>query len=323
MQVRVTLSALCRGGLMRIFGLLLTLALISPSLAVAQTTPWGDPDLQGIWSNQSPIPLERPAALATKPFFTAAEAKAVERNALASTLKNVAGAIATSGEFNEVWLESEKGRVHPNRSTSLVIDPADGRIPYTAEGRARWETTANLAREREFGKSLGADTPEDRALQERCITSDTMFFPNGFYNNYHQIVQAPGYVVILSEPMHDVRVIPLGRRPRLGANIRQYLGDSRGWWEGKTLVIETTNFNDKRLFQGATKNLRLVERFTRLDNASISYRLTVTDPDTFVRPWTLESLWWGTNEPIFEVGCHEGNIGLAGILAGARAAEKR
>ena len=308
---------------MRTFVMSLALITALPCATAAQTTPWGDPDLQGVWSNQSPVPLERPPALAGKPFFTAAEARDIEKNALASTLNTVAAAIATSGEFNEVWLESEKGRVHPNRSTSLVVDPPDGRIPYTAAGRARWESTANLARERETKKPLGADKPEDRALQERCITSDTMFFPNGFYNNYHQIVQAPGYVVILSEPMHDVRVISLDRRPRLGANIQQYLGDSRGWLEGKTLVIETTNFNDKRLFQGATKNLRLVERFTRLDNNSISYRLTVSDPDTFARPWTLESLWWGTDEPIFEVGCHEGNLGLASILAGARAAEKR
>ena len=300
----------------------LTLIAALPCASVAQTTPWGDPDLQGVWSNQSPVPLERPAALANKPFFTAAEAKDVEKNALASTLNAVAAAVATSGEFNEIWLESEKGRVHPNRSTSLVVDPADGRIPYTAAGRARWESTANLARERETKKPLGTDKPEDRALQERCITSDTTYFPNGFYNNYHQIVQAPGYVVIRSESMHDVRVIPLDRRPHVGSSIRQYLGDSRGWWEGKTLVVETTNFNDKRLFQGSTKNLRLVERFTRLDNGSISYRLTVSDPDTFAKPWTLENLWWGTGEQIYETGCHEGNIGLASILAGARAAEQ-
>jgi hypothetical protein len=308
---------------MRALGLLLTLALISPSLAVAQTTPWGDPDLQGVWSNQSPVPLERPAALASKPFFTKAEAAAAEKNALASTLKNVAAGIPTSGEFNEIWLESEKGRVHPNLSTSLVVDPPDGRIPYTAEGRARWEATPNLATERITGRTLGAGSWEDRALQERCITSDTMFFPNGFYNNYHRIVQAPGYVVLMSESMHEARVIPLDRRPPVGANIRQWLGDSRGWWEGRTLVIETTNFNDKRRFQGASKDLRLVERFTRVDRDTISYRLTVTDPKTYSRPWTLENAWWRTDEPMFEVGCHEGNIGLASILSGARAAEKR
>jgi len=297
--------------------------LAAANAAQAQTTPWGDPDLQGTWSNQSPVPLERPAALANKPFYTKEEAAAVEKNALASTLTSVAPAIATSGEFNEIWLESEKGKVHPNRSTSLIVDPPDGRIPFTKEGRARWEATPNLMTERATGKRLGADHWEDRALQERCITSDVTYFPNGFYNNYHQIIQAPGYVVIRTESMHEVRVIPLDRRPHVGANIRQWLGDPRGWWEGKTLVIETTNFNDKRAFQGATKNLRMVERFTRLDNGTISYRLTVTDPNTYSRPWTLENSWWRTDEPMFEVGCHEGNIGLRAILAGARAEERK
>ena len=152
---------------MRAIGLLLTLTFLAPAAAHAQTTPWGDPDLQGTWSNQSPVPLERPAALANKPFYTKEEAAAVEKNALASTLTAVAPAIPTSGEFNEIWLESEKGRVHPNRSTSLIIDPPDGRIPYTKEGRARWEATPNLATERITGKRLGADTWEDRALQEQ------------------------------------------------------------------------------------------------------------------------------------------------------------
>ena len=308
---------------MRSIGLLVALMLLTPVAAVAQTTPWGDPDLQGTWTNQTPVPLERPAALANKPFFTKREAAEAERNALASTLKSVAAGIPTSGEFNEIWLESEKGRVHRNLSTSLVVDPPDGKIPYTREGRARWEATPHLATERITGRTLGADTWEDRALQERCITSDTMFYSNGFYNNYHQIVQSPGYVVISTESMHDVRVIPLDRRPRLGANIRQWLGDSRGWWEGRTLVVETTNFNDKRRFHGATQDLRLVERFTRLDNETIAYRLTVSDPNTFSRPWTLESGLWRSDEQMYEVGCHEGNIGLASILAGARAAEKR
>lgn len=303
----------------------LSLALIAAlaAAAAAQTTPWGDPDLQGVWSNQTPVPLERPAALATKPFFTAAEAAEVEKNALATTLKNVAAEIGTSGEFNEIWLESGKGRVPRSLSTSLIVEPADGRIPFTPAGRARWAATPNLLTERATGNRLGTDTWEDRAHQERCILQDNLFVPSAFYNNYHQIFQAPGYVVILSESMHDARVIPLDRRPRVGDNIRQWLGDSRGRWEGKTLVVETANFNDKRAFQGATRDVRLVERLTRVDNDTITYRLTVTDPTTFSAPWTLENTLWRTNEPIFETACHEGNIGLAAILAGARAAEKR
>lgn len=296
---------------------------LAPCLAGAQTTPWGDPDLQGIWTNQTPVPLERPAALAGKPYFTAAEAAEVEKNALASVLKNVASEIATSGEFNEIWLETGKGKVSRSRRTSLVADPPDGKIPFTAEGRARWEATPHLTTERITGKRLASDRPQDRALQERCITADTMFVPTPFYNNYHQIVQAPGYVVIVSEFMNEARVIPLDRRPRLGANIQQYLGDSRGWWEGRTLVVETTNFNDKRRFQGSTKDVRLIERFSRIDADTIIYRLTVTDPKTFSQPWTLENTLWRSDEPVFESACHEGNYGLASILAGGRATEKR
>ncbi len=307
---------------MRAIGCLLTLAMLTPAGALAQTTPWGDPDLQGVWSNQTPVPLERPAALANKPTFTEQEAAEAEKNALASTLANVAGAIPTSGEFNEIWLESAKGRVPRNRSTSLVVDPPNGKIPYTAEGRARWEETPHLTTERITGRTLRADTWEDRALQERCITSDTMFYANGFYNNYQQIVQAPGHVVILVESMHDTRVIPLDRRPHLGASITQWIGDSRGWWEGTTLVVETTNFNDKRRFHGATRNMKLVERFTRVDNDTIDYRLTVTDPETFTQPWTLETNLWRSDEGIYEAACHEGNSGLANILSGARAQEK-
>jgi hypothetical protein len=296
--------------------------LLASGVAGAQTTPWGDPDLQGVWSNQTPVPLERPAALANKPHFTPAEAAEAEKNALASALRNVASEIATSGEFNEIWLESAKGTVNRSLRTSLVADPPDGRIPFTAEGRARWAATPHLMTERITGKPLGADRPEDRAHQERCITSDNMFAP-AFYNNYHRIVQAPGHVVILSENMHDARVVPLDRRPRLGPNIRQWLGDARGWWDGRTLVVETVNFNDKRRFQGSTQDVRLIERFTRLDGDAIAYQLTVTDPNTYSRPWTLENTLWRTDEPMFEVACHEGNYGLSSILAGARALEKR
>jgi len=297
-------------------------ALTTPSVAVAQTTPWGDPDLQGIWSNQTPVPLERPAALAQKPYFTEAEAAEAEKNALASALKNVAAEIATSGEFNEIWMESGKGKVNRSRRTSLVSDPADGKIPFTPEGRARWAATPHLTTERITGKPLGADKPEDRALQERCITSDNLYTP-AFYNNYHRIVQAPGYVVLVSEAMHDARVIPLDGRPHPGAGIQQWLGDARGRWEGRTLVVETTNFNDKRRFQGSTKDVRLVERFTRIDADAISYQLTVTDPNTYSRPWTLENTLWRSDEAIFEMACHEGNYGLASILAGARKADGR
>ena len=301
---------------------LIALLTMAPAVAAAQTTPWGDPDLQGIWSNQTPIPLERPAPLANKPFFTKQEAAEIEKNALGSILKFVSGAIPLSGELNGIWLESGKGKVGRNLSTSLIVDPPDGKIPFTKEGRARWDDTPSLERELR-GVINASDKPEDRAEAERCLTTGGVFVPNPFYNNYHEIVQAPGYVVIVSEMMHEHRVIPLDRRPRLNANIRQWLGDSRGWWEGKTLVVETTNFVDRRRFFGSTAALKFVERFTRADNETISYQLTITDPNVFSKPWTLQNSLWRSDEGIFEVACHEGNYGLANILSGARAQEKK
>ena len=205
----------------------------------------------------------------------------------------------------------------PSRATSLVVDPPDGKVPYTPEGRRRWDATPKL------GPPLPANRPEDRALPERCITTDGLLAPNPFYNNVHQIVQAPGYVAILTEMMHEARIIPLDRRPRLGPAVQMYVGDARGRWEGQTLVVETTNFNDQKLFRGATRQMHLIERFTRLDADTIEYRLTVTDPATFARPWTLENGLRKADGDLYEVGCHEGNYGLRGILAGARAEEAR
>src|SRR5688500_14146574 len=292
------------------------------SSAAGQTTPWGDPDLQGVYSNQTPVPLERPKELGNKAVFTPDEAAEFQRTALQRLLKGVERGIPTSGELNEVWLETSKGRVGPALRTSMVVDPRDGRIPYSADGRTRWESVPSLEGEL-VGRSARADRPEDRTLDERCITTDGLFVPNPFYNNYHQIVQSPGYVAIVTEMMHEVRVVPLDRRPPLGEAIRQWMGDSRGWWEGQTLVVETRNFNDKRLFRGATKALTLVERFTRIDADTLRYQLTVTDPATFTRPWTIETGLWRTGDQLYEVACHEGNYGLANILSGARAQEQQ
>jgi hypothetical protein len=198
------------------------------------------------------------------------------------------------------------------------VDPIDGKVPYTPEGRKRWDAVPKLG-----PTPLGTDRPEDRNLTERCITTDGLFVPNPFYNNYHQILQAPGYVVIVTEMMHETRIVPLDRRPRLGSAVRTWQGDSRGRWEGQTLVVETTNFNDRRLFQGATEQLRLEERFTRRDDETIEYRLTVIDPATFARQWTLENSLRKATGGLYEIGCHEGNSGLRNILAGARAQEQR
>jgi hypothetical protein len=311
----------------------LVVLLSTPTLLSAQhKTPWGDPDIQGIWSNQSPTPLERPDAMAGKKTLTEEEAAAFEKTSLERLLKTLAREVPLSGELNEIWLETPMGRVPPGRSTSLVVDPPDGKIPYTLEGQQRWDALPKI------GKPMLANVPEDRTLAERCITTDGLLVPNPFYNNYFQIVQAPGYVAILTEMMHEVRVIPLDpstgpgspraqsrgdRRPHVGSDVRMWSGDSRGWWEGQTLVIETTNFNDQKRFRGASSQLRLVERFTRLDADTIEYRLTVTDPVTFAEPWTIENGLRRADGGIYEVACHEGNIGLRGILAGARAQEAK
>jgi hypothetical protein len=302
---------------MRDVCLLVVLILTNVQPAGAQArTPWGDPDLQGVWTNQTPTPLERPDALGGKRYFTAEEAATFEETALPRLLTQVAKEVPLSGELNEIWLETQKGRVPPTLSTSLITDPADGKVPYTPEGRKRWDATPKI------GQAIGADRPEDRTQAERCITTDGLLVPNPFYNNYFQIVQAPGYVAILTEMMHEARIIPLDGRPRVGDGVRTWTGDSRGRWEGQTLVVETANFNDRRLFRGATGQLRLVERFTRRDDATIDYRLTVIDPATFTQPWTLENALRQGDGDMYEVGCHEGNIGLRGILAGARAQEQ-
>jgi hypothetical protein len=234
----------------------------------------------------------------------------------------VANAVPLSGELNGIWLETQTGKVGPGRHTSLIVDPPDGHIPYTPEGRARWYATPSLMGQI-MGRPIAANGPEDRSPDERCLLTGGLYIPNPFYNNLHQIVQTQGCVAILTEMMHEMRIIPLDGRPRLNAPIRQWHGDSRGLWEGQTLVVETTNFNDKRRFQGSTSLLRFVERFTRLDADTITYQLTVTDPATFTRPWTLENGLHRAHGQLYEVACHEGNYGLAGILSGARAQEKR
>jgi hypothetical protein len=291
------------------------LALVEPARAqTVARTPWGDPDLQGLYSNASVTPMERPAMLANKAFWTEAETAEVEKNGLQTLLKAVAPESPLSGELNEIWLEV--GKVVRNRSTSMVVDPPDGKIPYTPDGKKRWDAQPTL------GKRLAADAPEDRALIERCIQVDPVLLPNPFYNNHHQIVQAPGYVMILSEVIHQARIIPLDGRAHIDGRVRQWFGDSRGRWEGQTLVIETTNFREEGLFRGATAALRLEERLTRVDAATIDYELKVTDSATFSQPWRAISTLRAAAGPMYEYGCHEGNYSMGGILRGARLAEK-
>jgi hypothetical protein len=290
----------------------------------APRTADGQPDLQGIWTNATITPLQRPRELGSKAFFTEQEVAERERNILeqVSTDRRDGGAEVDVGRsYNELW--RERGGLL--RQTSLIIDPPDGRLPpLTPEGRKREEARAEDRRRR--GPDP-ADSWEDRNLAERCITRGAPKLPGGYNNNF-QILQARGYVMIFQEMIHEARVIPLDGRPHVDANIRLWMGDSRGHWEGSTLVVDTTNFNDKiransfNCCPGAGEHLHVVERFTRIAEDAIDYRYTVEDPATYTQPWTASVPLTKIEGPLFEYACHEGNYAMVDMLSGARAAEK-
>ena len=278
-------------------------------------TPWGDPDLQGTWTNTTTTPLERPDDLEGKELLT--EEERAERNPESGLSTESRSATRPTGAYNDYWLE--KGEL--SLRTSLIVDPANGKLPPLMP-KAAMRRAANAG-----AGGRDPDGPEDRNTYERCISRALpgAMMP-GFYNHNYQIFQTPGYVVILVEMIHDARVIPLDGRPHVGHDIRQWLGDSRGRWEGNTLVVETTNFSkvSRRGLAvfGASENMRLVERFTRVDENTIDYQFTVTDPTEYVTPWTAAIPMTNLGGRLFEYACHEGNYGLQNILAGARAAEK-
>jgi hypothetical protein len=285
-------------------------------------TPDGDPDLQGTWSTATLTPLERPADLAGKPFFTEQEAAEYEKQFLqqANRDRRDGGADTdVSRAYNEFWF-SRGSHLVATRRTSLIVDPPDGKIPpLTAEAQKRQAERAAQTAAHAF------DGPEYRPLAERCIlwpTAGPPMLPGGYNNNY-QIVQAPGYVTILVEMIHDVRIIPTDGRPHLPPGVRQWMGDSRGRWEGNTLVVDTTNFTGNTNFRGASKDLHLIERFTRVGPETILYEFTVDDPAAFTKPWKAEIPMQKTQEPILEYACNEGNYAMTGVLGGARAEEKK
>jgi hypothetical protein len=284
-------------------------------------TPDGKPDLQGVWTNVTLTPLERPAELKDKAVFTPAEADQyakdlIQRN---NADRRDGGAEADVGRaYNNFWYDRGT-KVIPALRTSLIIDPPDGKIPgLTPEAQARVAAVADRRR------LHPADGPEDRSLTERCIIWPTVGPPMlpGPYNNNYQIVQGPGYVMIVIEMIHDVRIIPTDGRPHLPSNIRQWAGDPRGHWEGNTLVVDTTNFSGKTSFRGSDENLHLVERFTRAGPDTILYEFAVDDPSSFTKPWGAQIPMAKMDGPLVEYACHEGNYGMSGILGGARADEK-
>ena len=289
-------------------------------------TAWGHPDLAGIWNNATLTPLQRPAELADKAFFTPEEAEAYVRQRIEqSNVDNRPLRPGDTGAYNDTFFERGTAIVR-SRRTSLVIDPPDGRIPPFTPAAQR-----TVDARRAWMAAHPADGPEDRWLTERCILfgATIPMLPEPYNNNY-LIVQTPDAVTILTEMNHDLRVIPLDGRPHVSEDIRQWIGDSRGRWEGDTLVVETANFtfNDQSRFgvgflNGLTdENLRVVERFTRTDAETLTYQATIEDATVFTRPWTVEMSMDRTEGPLYEVACHEGNYGMFNILSGHRAEER-
>jgi hypothetical protein len=291
-------------------------------------TPDGHPDLQGVWTNATITPMQRPAALAGKATLTDAEAAEFEKYA-AKELQDVdgksehpllaaAGSNGTGG-YNVLFIDrgTELARVDGVKRTSLIIDPPDGKMPpITADARKR--NAAVMMSYITFNKV------KDRPLSERCLvgfgsTSGPPMLPV-LYNNNYQIVQTPDHVMILVEMVHDVRIIRLNGT-HAPPTIRKWLGDSIGHWEGDTLVVDTTNFTDQTKFEGSSADLHVTERFKRVDANTILYRATIDDPSTFTKIWTLEYPFRATSGPVYEYACHEGNYAMTDIMGGARKAE--
>ena len=302
--------------------------------AAAQTdlrTGWGAPDLQGIWDFRTITPLERPEDLGDQAFLTAEEAanleqEVIDRNtelARRSARRTTATESVDRGEegapgfYNNFWLDRGT-RTVGTRRTSLIVDPPNGRLPeMSPEGRERTEARRAYLREHP------ADSWLDRSAFDRCILGFNAGPPitPGGYNQNLQVFQTSDEVVLVTEMVHTVRVVPLDGRPSLPGHVRQWSGDSRGHWEGDTLVIETTNFNDQRRWRGTTRNVTLVERLTRVDADTLDYTYTVTDPETWTSPWTASIPMRRSDEPLYEYACHEGNYSMPGILGGHRVEE--
>src|SRR5438093_7701937 len=325
-------------------GLVSAIALLAPISAIGQTssptttaaatstllrTPDGKPDLQGVWDFRTITPLERPRELGEKAFFTEAEAAAWEKDENRRQNRDlidpeVGGLMYPPGgvvPYNEFWYD-RGDKVVGTRRTSLIVDPLNGRLAsLTPEGKVKADARAAVGCETQLGRPK-ADSWEDRPLQERCIMGLNAGPPMtpGAYNNNVQLTQTPDFVVILTEMVHDARIVPMDGRPFL--NIPQWKGESRGRWEGDTRVVETKNFKRETSLPGSSASTHLIERFTRTGANTLLYEFTVNDPATWTRPWTAVVPMTRSEDPIYEYACHEANYALPGILGGARADEK-
>jgi hypothetical protein len=313
----------------------LALAVVAP-LAAGQSGKWtpprtpdGKPDLQGTYTFATITPLQRPAALDGKDVLTPEEAaafEASENKRLNRDLFDPEKGAPSAGyapraqggvlSYNDFWYE-RGSKLTEDRRTSLIVDPPDGRIPFTADTRKR------MAERGAKNNSGRVDDFEEMSVADRCLLGFNAGPPmvSGTYNNNLQIVQTPGYVVIMTEMVHEARIIPTDGRAH--GTLPRWTGDSRGHWEGDTLVVETLNFKRETSLQGSTANTKVVERFTRIDPKTIRYEFTVTDPTAYTKPWTAVEPLRAMDERLFEYACHEGNYGMAGVLRGARVKEKQ
>jgi hypothetical protein len=319
---------------------------IAPAVFAQNHKPWtaprtadGHPDLQGVWTNATLTPLQRLPQFASKATLTEAEAKAFEHAQQENAQADKHGDTPERDRdqaYNRLFIDrgSNLERVDGQIRTSLIIDPPDGHVPprvagaMGGRGAARRAPDAaaeeGAARDQFLGRF---DSVKDRPLGERCLlgfgsTSGPPMMPV-LYNNNYQIVQTPATIMILVEMVHDVRQIHMDRQTHLPSDVRQWLGDSVGHWEGDTLVVDTTNFSDKTHYQGASTDLHVIERFQRVDDHTIVYRFTIDDPKTFTKQWTAEYPFLATSDRVFEYACHEGNYAMPDILGGARSMEKQ
>ena len=298
-----------------------------------ERTAWGAPDLQGVWDFRTITPLQRPEDLGDQAFLSEEEVanleqEVVDRNEeLASrdarrtaATENVdRGEDGAPGSYNNFWFDRGTNAVSTRR-TSLVVEPDDGRIPVMTERAQRM-----AKRRRVYRQENPANSWLDRSTYDRCILGFNAGPPitPGGYNQNMQLLQTPDHVVLITEMVHTHRVVPLDGRPYLGHDVRQWSGDSRGYWEGDTLVVETRNFKGERGWRGTSENMTLVERFTRVDTNTLEYRFTVTDPATWTSPWTASIPMRLNDQPMYEYACHEGNYSMPGILGGARMDEQK
>ena len=346
---RVVIRALQQAGY-EMNRLMLAIAIAVVSTAAAQTakiaakstpakkaapphTPWGDPDLQGVWNDATSTPLQRPTGVGPKDVLTDDEA-AEFQDKLAGDLslerKDGTPEADVNRGFNEHWDDARRLKITADHRTALIVDPPDGRIPplIPLPPERQADAAARAPANARFAAGL-PDSYLDMSLPVRCIirTDSPPYLPTIYNNDFH-IFQSPGYVVIAPEMIHSARIIPVDGRPHIGKNLHQWLGDSRGHWEGNTLVVETTNFrtDDGVIYRRANPaTFRITERFTRVDANTLTYEFTVEDPTTWTRPWTARIPWNRIDpaEQMYEYACHEDNYDMVHFLEGARVREKK